>query len=207
MDNIKICSVLIKRMWPILMFYGALIMVDACFWTIGSVMVDQHKEEFPAIGLLFIIYLLPSLIFAPLGLQVAKLLGKKRTAFIAGIVTGLMYFLGGLSGSLGLFLIFVAIGSLCREIAHSEIRGATEDYCSRLDDKASPLVGMITATNSVGYIIGPMIAGLSGQYLGYQRGIGVFGFGLAVSAIIGLIVVPRKLKIPQTEIHNLLAVE
>lgn len=199
-QTLTIWKTLLKRIFPMYLFSFALVLVDATFWTVGTVFSEVLQES-DAIGLFFLpAYMLPSLGFSILAGPAAKPFGKKRIAFICGIFTGIGLIFTGIAQSTPLILLCVLAASACTAIAHPEVASAFEDYVLRLRKTGTNLIGLESTSVGLAYIVGPVLAGGLSVLVGNQLTFAVIGGILTVISIILLITTPRKLKMPQTEL-------
>jgi MFS family permease len=202
LQGIKLWGVLNERLWPILLFMFCLLLLDATFWTVGAILVNEMSATYRFAGLLYVVYLLPTMIFPPVGLYLSKRFGKKRTAFISGIAGGIVIALSFLAPTYPTFLVFIGISSILLSAGFPEIHGAIEDYCERLGTHANALVGLTNSMGSLAYIIGPILAGAIAVKVGTQHTFAIIGVILALCSLIALIVVPRKIKLPQLKLQH-----
>jgi hypothetical protein len=93
LHEFKIWRVLLPSLWPIVLFVFMATVLDATFWTIGALFSESLKAEHPLGGFLLTVYVLPSLFAGFVGANLSEYLGKKRTAFIAGMCAGLCLWL------------------------------------------------------------------------------------------------------------------
>jgi MFS family permease len=64
------------------------------------------------------------------------------------------------------------------------------------------MMGLSSSTLSLAYIIGPILAGFIAQMVGEKMTFSIMGIFMSVVAIFLLMVTPRKLRLPQTEIQT-----
>lgn len=64
------------------------------------------------------------------------------------------------------------------------------------------MLGLSSSTISLAYIVGPAIAGWVASMVGERMTFAVLGLGVALISLILLIVTPKKIKLPQSEIET-----
>lgn len=197
--------VLSKKLWPVLLFTLIIWMLDSVFWNAGSILAEELTENGVLGGLLFIAYLAPALFMGFIANRLSKYAGKKRTAYISGLLAGVFFIVSGMIHQPVVLFITIAIASTFIAVAVPEINGTIENYLDRLGHSANYLVGLQNAFTSMSYIIGPILTGVIATYYSYQFSFTVMGIFMCIVSIIALITTPRKIYLPQKEIHNLVS--
>lgn len=194
--ELKIWKLLLSRIWPVYLFFFALVLVDTAFWTVGPLLSEAIRQKTWLGGFLLPAYIFPSL-FAPIIIRkFSRKFSKKRIAFVAAIIgTAIM---GGGSFFLGddnpLLLVAILTGAIFIAIDYPEIEAVFEDYISRVDGYENDLIGLHSSASSFSYIFGPIVAGFTASQIGYSKTLSVFAFFFMFVAIIALIVTPRKIR-------------
>lgn len=195
----KLWRLLLPKLWPVLLFVFILTAMDATFWTVGSLLAEEMDQG----GLLIAAYMLPSLFAGYLSAQLSPRFGKKRTAFVSGLICGLLFVASGFLNQTLLFILFVFIASVFQGMAMPEIFGAVEDYLERLGPRANALVGLENSTTSLAFIIGPILAGIIATLTGDRLVFAFMGGLITIISFIALLVVPRKIRLPQSAIAQI----
>jgi len=65
------------------------------------------------------------------------------------------------------------------------------------------MVGLQNAAGSIGYIVGPLLAGWAGMMFGNIQAVAGAGLILLIVAVINIAVVPRKIKMPLKQLEAL----
>jgi len=192
------------KIWPVYIFLAALSLVDSTFWTVGALLSEELHQTSGMVGnLLLPAYTLPALFMGIFTAAAAKPMGKKRAAFLSGTLSGLILSLGGLTSNPLLLLGLVFFSSLLNSISVPEIAAVFEDYVQRLGPMGDDLIGLQSSATSLSYIIGPILAGTLAAVLGNQVTFTAMGILLASVSAFALIIVPRKIRMPQKELSNL----
>lgn len=201
--QLRIWKILTKKVWPLLLFLFVMLIIDATFWTIGTVMAETMKEDSVWGGLLLSAYMLPSLLFSGLAIPLAKPFGKKKIALILGIGAGLSLATMALTSNPALIVGGVFVTASFMAVIWPEISATFENYVVRLHEHSLDMIGLNASTSSMAYILGPILAGLGAALLGYRLTFAVLGILLATLSVTLLFVVPRKIKMPQKAISQL----
>ncbi len=198
----RILKTLWKRAWPLFMFSFLIMFVDACFWTVGILLSEDLKNTNNFGSLFLVAYMFPPIFTGLLASKFNGRLGKKRTAFITGFIAAIFLVAIGTGNNIPLVIAYVAIMSIFLNIGHVLHSAAVEDYVARLGDFGSDIVTIEQLSGSTAYIVGPILLGFLAETMGYQETFAVAGVLLGFVSIICLFMVPRKLKMPQTELRN-----
>jgi MFS family permease len=196
-------KLLIPKIWPVLLFIFMLVTLDATMWSIGAILSEQFKKLHPFGGLLFVAYLLPSVFMIMFSPRFVESLGKKRAAFILGLVAGVITCFAGVSRSPFSFIALIFLSSIIFASLWPEIRAVIEDYVERLGNAANLMISLQTATVSLGYVLGTIMAGYIASLIGEQLTFSVIGLGIIIASLIGLFVMPRKVRLPQQELKKI----
>jgi MFS family permease len=105
---------------------------------------------------------------------------------VAGQVVGLIW-----------LLVSIFIAAFFLGIALPLIYATIEDYIERLGHSANALVGLENSTTSVAFIVGPVLAGWTAALIGNQAVFTVMGILLFACSFLAIMVVPRKIHLPQ----------
>ena len=201
--ELKIWKILFRKIWPLWIFIFAIFMLDATFWTAGAVLSETLKQKSAFGGFLLTVYMVPGLFMGLLAQKASKPLGKKKIAFISGLLNGLILILVGFTQNIPIILILVFFSSILGALSVPEILATFEDYVSRLPGFGNDMISLERTGENASYILGPIIAGFLAQILGFQKVFSVMGLLLAVTAIVALIFTPRKIPMPQKDLSTL----
>ena len=199
----RVWGALLKKIWPIYLFYTMIVIIDACFWSIGALLSEQLKAQHPWGGFLLTIHMIPPLFISFLVPLVAKPLGKKRAAFISALIAGVFLTIAGITSNIPLFLLLIFSSSVASSISFPEIYAVFEDYIARLGPHKVDMIGLQGSASSLAYIIGPIFAGATATLIGNQMTFSVMGGLLILVSLIMLIIVPKKIKMPQQELMEI----
>jgi MFS family permease len=198
----KILRSLWHRIWPLTTFSFMIMFIDACFWTVGVLLTENLKDTSKVGSLLLVAYMFPPVFTGLLASKFNTRLGKKRTSFIAGLISAVFLVAVGFVQSVPLLIVCIALMSVFLNIGHVLHSAAVEDYVARLGNFGNDIVTTEQLAGSTAYIIGPIVLGFLAETIGYQQTFAVAGVLMALTAVVCLVVVPRKLKMPQVELKQ-----
>lgn len=190
-----------KSVWPVLIMSLMLIMLDATYWTTGTIVNDNLAKISSWGGLFVTLYMLPSLF---VGLIIPKLgiyQHKKKSAQIFLIIGGVVLSLISIYPNVIWYLAVVAISSMLIQLSFPLVDAVYTDLIVRMGRERKHMIGLCSSMNSLGYIIGPIIAGWLSGVVGHINSFMYYGIAIVIISLILLLVTPKKLKLPQQEIR------
>lgn len=203
-EELMVWRLVLPRIWPVMLFIFILTAFDATMWSIGAILSENLiKQELPVGEALFIAYLLPSMFMGYAAMNFSRFWGKKRTAFVFGILGGLIFILSGFMPSALSFVVVIFLAAMCTAIVWPEIRSVIADYVERLGIQGNLMVSLENSTTSLAYVFGSIFAGYIATVVGEQKTFSVMGGLLVIVALLGLIVMPKKVRLPQQQIRSL----
>jgi len=200
-QEVKRWKTLSVHVWPILVISVVMGIVDATFWTTGTVLSDSMARDNWLGGMFLPAYMLP-MVFV--GIIVAKwgiYRGKKKIAETFMLVAGLLLAALSFNDSSYFMLLVSLLSGAALSIAWPMTEAVYSDITERMGYEGKHMMGLSSSTLSLAYIIGPVMAGGIAQLVGERLTFSVMGILMALVALILLIVTPRKLRLPQSEIQ------
>jgi MFS family permease len=197
---LKSWFILIKKVWTLYLFLIAICLIDTVFWTTGTVLSEKLKIQSFWGAFLLPAYSLPSLLTAGFTGLAAKPAGKKRAAFITAAISGLLLIPIGFVSHIWAILGLVFLSSIFLSISFPEIAAVFEDYVTRLGESGDNMVGLQASAFSLAYIVGPIFAGAIASLLGDNFAFVSAGLLVAVVSVFCLFIVPRKIRLPESEL-------
>lgn len=191
-----------KTVWPALVISLLLGFVDATFYTVGAVWTVKLTEINPW-GVWFLpLYLLPSICLGfPLSnWQISN--GKKKLAEKFLGISGIIFICIRFSSSVPWQLAIVCLASSALAICYPLLEGVYTDILGRLGSEKKDMIGLTGSVINLSYIIWPVFAGLIASKVGERLTFFWLGVIVLTVSIILLLVTPKKLKLPQTEIKT-----
>jgi MFS family permease len=201
-EEIKHWFSLGRRIWTILVMSVMLGVIDATFWTTGTVLNDRLAEVSQVGGWFLPAYMVPSLF---IGVVIAKWgvsTGKKKWAELFVLLGCAL--LGSLiwMKSVESVILVVVMASIFMAMAWPLLDAVYTDLVVRAKRGRKHMIGLSSSTLSMGYIIGPIIAGFLAGKFGELTTFAITGWGVAVITLILMMVTPKKLHLPQTEMET-----
>ena len=194
--------VLLEHVWPVLIISLMLGIVDATFWTTGTVLSDNLARYGMWGGMFLPFYMLP-MVF--MGVFVAKwgvYRGKKKLAEIFMLLAGILLTLIGWRDELW-FLLLIAFGvGATMSVSWPLTDAVYSDIVARMGREGKHMMGLSSSTVSLAYIIGPVLVGLVASKVGEVRTFGWVGMIMALTALVLLFVTPKKMRLPESIIQT-----
>ena len=190
------------HVWPVIVMSTFIGIIDATFWTTGAVWTEALSTRNFWGSLFLPLYTLPSLF---MGIVIARwgiVSGKKRLSEKFLLFSGLFLVLLGVSSSIFLQLFFVFISSILLSAAFPLVDAVYSDIVARMGRERRHLIGLSRSTISIAYIVGPILAGFIANAVGASLTFSVVGFFAFLVSVILLLTTPKKLRLPQVEIHE-----
>jgi len=199
-DEIEHWWILLEHIWPILLVSLTLGLIDATFWTTGTVFSDNLARQHWLGGMFLPFYMLPPLVIGVILAKLGIYKGKKKLAEVFMLLGGLFLALLGVGDSLWLMLLASLGAGVVLSVAWPLTEAVYSDIIARMGRERKHMMGLAHSTVSLAYIIGPVAAGLTASLVGERLTFVVVGFGTMMLAVFLLIVTPKKLRLPQAEI-------
>lgn len=205
-QELKIWQTYGRIIWPLLGLMFLIVVVDATFFSIGPVYGEGLAATHPLGGLFITMYTVPSVVLGMLTGVLARPLGKKRTAFVAGVLAGVGLITMSQMGSVPLILVTTFLASCGLSLIFPELSAVFEDFVARSRQTGNDLVGLAAISSSAAYVLGPIAAGFLSDHIGSQSVFGVWGLAILFLSVMAFVVVPRKIKLPQQKLIRTLRV-
>lgn len=186
--------------WPVLVMSVLAGVIDATFWTTGTVVNDILEARHPAGGWFLSAYMFPSLF---IGFFIAKwgiYSGKKKWAERFLAMGGLCLLGLAWVSNTWLILITVLAASIFFGLAWPLVDAVYSDFAVRMKKGRKHIIGMSSSMLSFAYIVGPIIAGWLAGRVGEIVSFSYLGGFVLISSLILLTVTPRKIRLPERDI-------
>lgn len=188
--------------WPVLMLSVLAGIIDAVFWTTGTLVNDMLAEVHPAGGWFLSVYMLPSLFvgfaIAKWGIYTGKKMWAERFLFVGGLtLMGIV-----LSQNVWWILGVVFVSSIFFGLSWPLVDAVYSDFAVRMKKGRKHMIGMSSSTLSLAYIIGPILAGSLAGHVGEVESFAWIGGGVMVVAGVLLFITPRKIRLPEKDIET-----
>jgi MFS family permease len=188
---LKIGSVI----FPVLLFMICMQIFDAVFWTIGPLFSDSFPNFHYFSGILMTLYNLPALFTAWKVESATQRFGKKRTAYFSFLLASLVLIPIGYLHSPYLILLCVFLSSIAISFTWPAIESAVADYVAESKLYKSEIEGLSDFTANLGYIIGPIFAGILSDKIGIGHSFSILGIFIALIIVILLIITPKHINV------------
>lgn len=206
-EELLIWKKYIHVLWPLLSIMFTYFLIDSTFFSIGTVFGEALHDRH-ALGWLFITaYTIPGLIFGVLVGIVAKPFGKKRAAFLAGVLAGVGLITMSQLQTVPGILFATFVGSIGLALSFPLLCAVFEDYVARAGKFGNDMIGLTAIMGSIGYVVGPIVNGFLADHIGTQAVFGMWGGIMLFLSFLALAVVKRKVKVPHREIEEILIKE
>lgn len=195
-------KVLFVHVWPVVILSLVLGLIDSTFWTTGTVLTEKLARTNFAGSFFLSLYQLPSMF---VGLIMAKFViseGKKKLAMMLLLGSGMFLLAIGFVQSVYLVLVLVFLSSTLLAVCYPLTNAVYSDIVAKMGRERKHLIGLTSSSVSIAYIIGPIVAGFVTKMVGSEKTFSVMGAVTVVVAILLLIVTPRKIKLPESEIKT-----
>lgn len=202
LDEIAKWKVLFTRIWPVITLSFVVGLIDSFFWTSGAVLTEDLARQSFWGGWFLSLYMLPSLF---VGFAIARwrpYQGKKKLAEYLFLISGVLLFLLGHQKTITLVLLLGLFASTFIAIGYPLIQAVISDFLGRMGKSKRHLLGFSASSISLGYILGPTIAGFISSYVGEKLSFSYLGVFVVLVSFVLLFLTPKKIDLPQTEINN-----
>jgi MFS family permease len=183
-----------KLLMPILFLTFYLFFIEAFFWTLAPLYTETtNLGQFG--GIFLAAYALPTLIVGWFVGFLTKHFGKKITAFSALLIGSLILTSFFLASNPIVSILIVLFASLFISMALPAINAAYADYISEAPQVEGEIEGLEDFAFNIGYVVGPISAGVLADILGMKGAFSILGaFGAALAFIL-LVVTPKNIVI------------
>lgn len=200
----KLWSLFSKKLWLLLLFGFGTVFIDASFWSIGTILSeDLYLQNGGIPGVLLVLYSLPLFFMGFFAKRFAVPLGKKRAAFITAAIGSVFLILSGLTKDYNLICLFTFIFACFFAVSGTELKGVFADYDARTGKFSNSLIGLESGVYSLAYIISPIVSGILADKFGINTTFSIIGIGMLFIIIICLLLTPKKIKMPQSDLELL----
>ncbi len=195
-------KVLFEHVWPMILLSLVLGLIDATFWTTGTVLTEKLARENFAGSFFLSLYQLPPMFMGLVMSRMAISEGKKKLAIKFLLVSGVLLVLMGFTSNVYLILGAVFASSVALAVSYPLVNAVYSDIVARMGRERRHLIGLNNSSISVAYIIGPVLAGFITTLVGDEKTFSVIGALAVVVGAILLVVTPKKIKLPENVIET-----
>lgn len=201
-EESKHWKTLFEHVWPVLTISLVMGIVDATFWTTGTVLSDNLAKNGWWGGMFLPMYMLPMIFMGVLVARWGVYKGKKKIAELFMLIAGVLLSLIGWRTELW-FLLLMSFGvGATLSVAWPLTDAVYSDIVARMGREGKHMMGLSGSTISLAYIVGPVLVGFIANKVGEVKTFELVGIGMAFVAVVLLLVTPKKLRLPQEEIQK-----
>jgi len=183
-----------KTMLPVLLLTFYLVFIDAFFWTLAPLYADDMGlGQFG--GLFLMAFGLPSLIVGWFVGLLVKRFGKKRFAYFNLLIGSLIITLFFVAQGTITLIAIVFFASLFISMSLPTINSSYADYVYESPQVEGEIEGLEDFMTNIGYVIGPIVAGILADIFGMSFAFGIVGVLGVILAICLLIFSPKHIVI------------
>ena len=193
---------LFKAVWPMMIIFLLIGLVDAVFWTSGIVLSNNLGKEDVLGKFIVPLYVMPSMLAGTMIARWHPSDKKKKYGTIFFIVSAVFLSLIGFTYNIKLVLLLVGISSVFSSLAYPLIDAVFSDFTQRMGKERFHLIGLTNSAGSIAYIVGPILSGLIASFVGEQMTFSVIGIFVLLVSLFILFITPRKILLPQGDIKN-----
>jgi len=193
-----------RVLWPILTFSMVMYLFDSAVYSIGPLLGEELKELHPYGGIFVSLYSVPGIFLGFFLHRLSQKFGKKRLAFLSVIFAGVSAVMMIVYFSPTWILVWMFISAFFIAIAHPAMSAVFEDLVSRSGKTANDIISLTSMSVGVSYVLGPIANGFLAEAFGNVSVFGIWGVAMGVSGILLLMFFPRKIKLPQSEVEDVL---
>lgn len=184
-----------KQLFPVLLMTTMACMNQSFFWTIGP-LVAEHVSDLGELGGLFLSsYFLPPLLFGWFVGNVTQKYGKKRTALVAFLLSSAVISTLPFAQNGYALLAVVFISATFTSFVQPSLLGTYADFISESKTIEKEIQGLNDLFYNIGWVLGPVLAGLCADLLGNKQSFAAFGVMGIFVALLVMRIMPRKIHI------------
>ncbi|PIQ73058.1 hypothetical protein COV58_04535 [Candidatus Roizmanbacteria bacterium CG11_big_fil_rev_8_21_14_0_20_36_8] len=140
-------------------------------------------------------YSFPSLVIGWFVGSVTIRYGKKRTALYAFLLGSCFLSLFVLFTNPVHLILLVTLASICIGFSFPALNGAYADYISETQRYEKEIQSIIDLFYNIGWMLGPMIAGILAQVFGNAQSFSILGIFCVVESVILIFHMPKKINL------------
>lgn len=200
LGEMKVWKQIIVLILPVLILTMVLNILDAFFWTIGPLIAESFTNLKGFNGLFMVAYSLPVLIIGWFVGSFTQKFGKKKTAFVSFLLGSLVLSSFTLFANPYFMIVVIFVSSFFFSLSWPTINGMYTDYITDRPQVGKDIEGVADLFTNMGYIVGPVLAGILADVLGNTTAFSIFGlFGIIVAVIL-LLTTHKKISVNKIKV-------
>ena len=194
MREFRVWTAIVRQLAPILVLTFLIYITEAFIWTIGPLIAESGQfGKFG--GLLLVAYSFPTLIIGWFVGKIANRFGKKRTALYSFLIGSFVFSFFMFAQSPTQMIIVVGFASTFIGMSFPALSGAYADYITETQSYEKEIQGVIDVFYNIGWVLGPMLAGLLAQAFGNAQSFSILGVISVIMCFILILKMPKKIKL------------
>ena len=194
-QEIKLWLKIDRVLLPVLSMMMTLNIIEAFFWTIGPLLAESFRDIHPLAGFFMTAYTLPPLLVGWLVGGATVKLGKKKVSYLGLLLGSLLLSLMKFIDQSALVILDVFIASFFIAFSWPAIRAAFADYIKETRKYEKEIEGLEDFYTNLGFVIGPILAGVIADKMGNQTAFSVLGIFGAMMALLLFKITPRQINV------------
>ena len=194
--NYRLLWIIGKTMLPVLIATFVLYSIEGFYWTVGPLFAEDAFSGGPYAGLFLTAFGIPPLFTGWFVGSVTKRFHKKRTAFFSLLIGSSLIALFAFIPTPLLTIPLNFIAGIFIALSYPALGGAFADYVAERPEVEKDIIALEDMATNAGYIIGPMIAGMLADMVGFANAFTVVGICGVVIAIFLIWKTPKSITIP-----------
>jgi len=201
--EIKIIKVVSKSTSLLLIILLLLMILDAFFWTLGPLLIFEYASEANLSTLFMPMYVLPGLLIPFFINYLVKNFSELKMAILGLSIAGFILIGYIITADLRVLLVLNFVSSIFSTVALVLVEGIFSHLIKNLGHDGVHLIAVKGLIADVGFIIGPISAGLLAQLFGVRETFSVLGIILFFVGVFLLIIKKKNFKLPKKEIYKI----
>jgi MFS family permease len=193
--EIKLWKKIGVRILPVLIFSALINIFDAFFWTIGPILSESFSNFDSLNGLFLTADALPPLITGWFVGRIANKYGKKKTALVSFLIGALIMTSFCFISNPIFLLVAIFCASFFISFSLPALNSAYVDYISETRLREKEIEGLADFFTNIGYVIGPILAGVLADQFGNTQAFSIIGVIGALTVLMLLKFTPKHINI------------
>ncbi len=186
---------LVKIIWAPLAFTALFCIYDSFFFTVGPLLAESYRDIQPFNGLIISAYSIPTLLTVMYAAKIANRFGKKKIAYLGLLLAAIPLCLFPLTNSPLLLTALIFISAIASSFCIPALSGLFTDYICEAREYEEDIEGISDFMTNVGYFIGPILAGLVADSIGYLNSFAILGVVIIIGVTLLLKFTPKNINI------------
>ncbi len=195
--EIKVWNRLGHKILPVIGTTFLLGIIDAFFWSVGPIFAESLTTLQNFRGLFLTAYFLPVIFVVWFIKPVIGKFGKKKTSLYSALFSLLIFSTISIINNEFLIIFVVFIAATLLSLAWPANDGVYADFISESEAMEKEVKGLGDFSCNLGYVVGPVIAGILMDVVGNSASFTYLGIGGAIFAILLLLITPKSITVPK----------